>query len=76
MYDLQVEWLRELVVRVPIRLVFESALELMGTTKIGTFQVFPVPASVHPSPQFAFPSSPHDCTCSRLAQSRVCCEVF
>lgn len=34
----QVEWLRSHIQRVPIRLVFESALELMGTTQIGTFQ--------------------------------------
>lgn len=35
----QVEWLKALVDKVPIRLVFESALELMGCTQIGTFQV-------------------------------------
>ncbi len=34
----QVEWLRERVREVPIRLVFESALELMGTTQLGGFK--------------------------------------
>ncbi len=37
-YD-QVEWLRERIQQVPIRLVFESALELMGTTQLGGFKV-------------------------------------
>ena len=36
---LQVEWLRERIGAIPVRLVFESALELMGTTQIGSFQV-------------------------------------
>jgi len=35
---LQVEWLRERIQRVPVRLVFESALELMGTTQLGSFK--------------------------------------
>ena len=34
----QVEWLRARISAIPVRLVFESALELMGTTQIGTFQ--------------------------------------
>lgn len=38
---LQVEWLRERIQAVPVRLAFESALELMSTTQIGTFQVTP-----------------------------------
>ena len=33
------EWLRERIQAVPVRLVFESALELMGCTQIGTFKV-------------------------------------
>ena len=37
-YD-QVEWLCEHVQQIPIRLVFESALELMGTTQLGGFKV-------------------------------------
>lgn len=37
-YD-QVEWLKTRVEKIPLRLVFESALELMSTTQIGTFQV-------------------------------------
>jgi hypothetical protein len=35
----QVEWLRARVQDIPIRLVFESALELMGTTQLGGFKV-------------------------------------
>ena len=37
-YD-QVLWLRERVQRIPIRLVFESALELMSLTQIGAFKI-------------------------------------
>ena len=37
-YD-QVEWLKSKVDKIPVSLVFESALELMSTTQIGTFQV-------------------------------------
>ncbi len=37
-YD-QVEWLKGRVEKIPLRLVFESALELMSATQIGTFQV-------------------------------------
>lgn len=37
-YD-QVEWLRARVARVPVRLVFESALELMSSTQVGTFEM-------------------------------------
>ncbi|NET00381.1 MAG: magnesium chelatase subunit H [Sphaerospermopsis sp. SIO1G1] len=37
-YD-QVLWLRERVSNIPIRLVFESALELMSLTKIGAFAI-------------------------------------
>ena len=35
-YD-QVLWLRERIQHIPIRLVFESALELMALTKLGKF---------------------------------------
>ena len=35
----QVEWLREKSKNIPIRLVFESALELMSTTQLGGFKV-------------------------------------
>ena len=42
----QVEWLRARISAIPVRLVFESALELMGTTQIGTFQASPVCACV------------------------------
>ncbi|QYX33415.1 magnesium chelatase subunit H [Sphaerospermopsis torques-reginae] len=37
-YD-QVLWLREHIANIPIRLVFESALELMSLTKIGAFSI-------------------------------------
>ncbi|KAM3099920.1 magnesium chelatase subunit H [Phormidesmis sp. 146-12] len=37
-YD-QVMWLRERVKRIPIRLVFESALELMSLTQLGKFAI-------------------------------------
>jgi magnesium chelatase subunit H len=37
-YD-QVLWLRERVQHIPIRLVFESALELMSLTQIGAFKI-------------------------------------
>lgn len=37
-YD-QVMWLRERVQQIPIRLVFESALELMSLTQIGGFKI-------------------------------------
>ncbi|KAL0032609.1 hypothetical protein WJX77_010520 [Trebouxia sp. C0004] len=37
-YD-QVEWLKSRVEKIPLRLVFESALELMSATQIGTFQM-------------------------------------
>ncbi|HEY9808387.1 MAG TPA: magnesium chelatase subunit H [Halomicronema sp.] len=37
-YD-QVLWLREKVKNIPIRLVFESALELMSLTQIGAFKI-------------------------------------
>jgi len=36
-----VEWLREKLSGVPLLLVFESALELMGMTRIGTFAMDP-----------------------------------
>ena len=37
-YD-QVLWLRDRIAQIPIRLVFESALELMSLTKIGAFAI-------------------------------------
>lgn len=39
-YD-TVEWLREQIKAVPVVLVFESALELMGMTRLGTFTMDP-----------------------------------
>ena len=36
-YD-QVEWMKERIQLVPVRLVFESALELMSMTLLGSFQ--------------------------------------
>lgn len=35
----QVEWLKEQVDKVPVRFVFESALELMSSTQVGSFQM-------------------------------------
>lgn len=35
----QVEWLKPRLERVPVRLVFESALELMSSTQVGTFNM-------------------------------------
>jgi magnesium chelatase subunit H len=35
----QVEWLKERVDKVPVRFVFESALELMSSTQVGSFQM-------------------------------------
>lgn len=37
-YD-QVEWLRQRIKAIPIRLVFESALELMALTQLGAFKI-------------------------------------
>jgi len=37
-YD-QVMWLRERIAHIPIRLIFESALELISLTKIGAFAI-------------------------------------
>jgi magnesium chelatase subunit H len=39
-YD-QVEWLRQRLATIPIRLVFESALELMALTRFGRFTIDP-----------------------------------
>lgn len=33
------EWLRGRISGIPLRLVFESALELMGSTQVGSFQM-------------------------------------
>lgn len=58
-YD-QVEWLKARVDQIPVRLVFESALELMSSTQIGTFQVpLPLPlaclALLYPLPTLSRP---------------------
>ena len=39
----QVEWLREAVDNIPTKFVFESALELMSTTSVGSFEMKPAP---------------------------------
>ena len=39
----QVEWLRDAVEKIPTRFVFESALELMSTTSVGSFEMKPAP---------------------------------
>ena len=37
----QVEWLNNRIKSIPYRFIFESALELMGTTKVGGFKMAP-----------------------------------
>ena len=39
----QVQWLRTKVEQIPTRFVFESALELMSTTSVGSFEMKPAP---------------------------------
>ena len=39
----QVEWLREAIAKVPTKFVFESALELMSETSVGSFEMKPSP---------------------------------
>ncbi|GAX76816.1 hypothetical protein CEUSTIGMA_g4262.t1 [Chlamydomonas eustigma] len=48
-YD-QVEWLRAQIQDIPVRLVFESALELMGSTQIGSFNMAPNPSGEKKGP--------------------------
>lgn len=50
-YD-QVMWLRERVKHIPIRLVFESALELMSLTQIGKFNIGDKPKGMPKPVQF------------------------
>ncbi len=50
-YD-QVMWLRERVKHIPIRLVFESALELMSLTQIGKFSIGDKPKGMPKPVQF------------------------
>ena len=50
-YD-QVMWLRERVSHIPIRLVFESALELMSLTQIGKFAIGDKPKGMPKPVQF------------------------
>jgi magnesium chelatase subunit H len=50
-YD-QVLWLRERVQHIPIRLVFESALELMSLTKLGKFAIGDKPKGMPKPVQF------------------------
>ena len=35
----QVEWLKTAISKIPVRLIFESALELMSSTQLGGFQM-------------------------------------
>ncbi len=44
-YD-QVLWLRDRIAQIPIRLVFESALELMSLTKLGNFAIGDQPKGI------------------------------
>jgi magnesium chelatase subunit H len=50
-YD-QVIWLRERVQHIPIRLVFESALELMSLTQLGAFKIGDKPKGMPKPVQF------------------------
>ena len=50
-YD-QVLWLRERVAKIPIRLVFESALELMALTQLGKFAIGDKPKGMPKPVQF------------------------
>jgi magnesium chelatase subunit H len=50
-YD-QVMWLRERVQKIPIRLVFESALELMSLTQLGKFAIGDKPKGMPKPVQF------------------------
>jgi magnesium chelatase subunit H len=50
-YD-QVLWLRERVQHIPLRLVFESALELMSLTQIGAFKIGDKPKGMPKPVQF------------------------
>jgi magnesium chelatase subunit H len=50
-YD-QVLWLRDRLTHVPIRLVFESALELMSLTKLGEFAIVGKPTGMPKSVKF------------------------
>ena len=46
----QVEWLRDAVAKIPTRFVFESALELMSETSVGSFEMKPAPDGQKPGP--------------------------
>jgi len=50
-YD-QIQWLRQRVMQIPIRLVFESALELMSLTKLGKFAIGDQPKGMPKPVQF------------------------
>ncbi len=50
-YD-QVLWLRERLVNIPLRLIFESALELMSLTQIGAFKIGDKPKGMPKPVQF------------------------
>jgi magnesium chelatase subunit H len=46
----QVEWLQAAVAKIPTRFVFESALELMSTTSVGSFEMKPSPDGAKAGP--------------------------
>ena len=46
----QVEWLRDAVAKIPTRFVFESALELMSETSVGSFEMKPAPDGAKAGP--------------------------
>jgi hypothetical protein len=49
-FYVQVEWLKKKVEKVPVRLVFESALELMSETCVGSFQMATASKAAGPPP--------------------------
>lgn len=46
----QVEWLNERIQKIPYRFIFESALELMSSTRVGEFQMQPGGKKAGPPP--------------------------
>lgn len=78
---MQVEWLRPLVARVGYRFVFESALELMGATRVGSFVMDPSgepPVPARPSPgcgggMLAYVHAARLCRSATMPAALRCC---
>lgn len=69
----QVEWLKANIQRVPLRLVFESALELMSCTQIGTFQMDPSGKQKGPPPAVKKVRPLHSKLCLPCINIISCC---